>query len=150
MNDQIFQTAFDLARAAFDADEVPVAAVIFDSTGHQMIATARNRTEEQQDPTAHAELLCIQSACQKLGVKRLNGYSMFVTLEPCTMCAGAIAWARLDTLYFGAFDPKTGAVEQGPRIFTHPQTHHKIQVIGGIHADECGALMTRFFQQKRK
>ena len=150
MNDQIFQTAFDLARTAFDADEVPVAAVIFDSTSHQIIATARNRTEEQQDPTAHAELLCIQSACQKLGVKRLNGYSMFVTLEPCTMCAGAIAWARLDTLYFGAFDPKTGAVEQGPRIFTHPQTHHKIQVIGGIHADECGALMTRFFQQKRK
>ena len=150
MNEMIFRTAYEAALAAFQADEIPVGAVIFNTRSGEIIATARNRTEELKSPLAHAELLCIQEACQKAGVKRLTGYSLFVTLEPCTMCAGAIAWARLDHLYFGAYDPKTGAVCQGPSVFTHPQTHHKIDITGGIHADECGDLMTRFFQAKRK
>ena len=150
MNETIFRAAYEEALAAFRADEVPVGAVLFNTQTKEIITTARNRTEADRNPLAHAEVLCIQEACRKLGAKRLPGYSLFVTLEPCTMCAGAIAWARLDHLYFGAYDPKTGAVCQGPSVFTHPQTHHKINVTGGIHADECGALMTRFFQEKRK
>ena len=150
MNENIFRVAYEEALAALQADEVPVGAVLFHTQTGEVVATARNRTEENRDPLAHAELLCIQAACRKLGVKRLTGYSLFVTLEPCTMCAGAIAWARLDHLYFGAYDPKTGGVCQGSCVFTHPQTHHKINITGGIHADECGSLMTRFFQERRK
>ena len=150
MNDTIFKTAFALAQEAFTADEVPVGAVVFNTSTGEIIAVERNRTEEYKSPLAHAEILAIHAACATTRQKRLTGYSLFVTLEPCTMCAGAIAWARLDALYFGAYDPKTGAVEQGPCVFTHPQIHHKITVHGGFHADECGLLMTRFFQQKRK
>ncbi len=149
MNETIFTTAFNLAQEAFAADEVPVGAVIFKTETGEIVASARNRTEELKSPLAHAEILAIDAATQQLGQKRLTGYSLFVTLEPCTMCAGAIAWARLDNLYFGAFDPKTGAVHQGPQVFTHPQTHHKITIEGGIHATECGDLLTRFFQAKR-
>ena len=150
MNDAIFNQAYQAAEEAARADEVPVGAVIFKTDTQEVIAVARNRTEELHDPTAHAELLCIHQACQQLGLKRLTGYSLFVTIEPCTMCAGAIAWARLDHLYFGATDPKTGGVLQGPAVFTHPQTHHKIGITDGIHAPECAHLMTQFFQQKRK
>ena len=150
MNETVFDQAFSLAEEAFRADEVPVGAVIFETNTGRVVTGARNRTEEDRDPLAHAEVLCIRQACQKLGLKRLTGYSIFVTLEPCTMCAGAIAWARLDNLYYGADDPKTGAVNQGAQVFTHPQTHHKIAVTGGIHASACGALMTRFFKQKRQ
>ena len=149
MNELIFNHAFNLATEAFQADEVPVGAVIFDTQTCKIVSAARNMTESLCDPLAHAELLAIKQACQKLNLKRLNGYSLFVTLEPCTMCAGAIAWARLDNLYFGAFDPKTGGIEQGPKVFTHPQTHHKIKIQGGIHADECGALLKTFFKDKR-
>jgi len=150
MNELIFKTAYQLAVEAAQADEVPVGAVIFNTKTGDIIASARNRTEEMNSPLAHAELLCIQEACTQLKAKRLTGYSLFVTLEPCAMCAGAIAWARLDSLYFGAYDPKTGAVCQGPEVFTHPQTHHKIRVESGLHAEECGALLTSFFQSKRK
>ena len=149
MNETVFNSAFELAQAAAAADEVPIGAVIFDSTTGAIIARAHNETEARHDPLAHAEILAIHRACELTGQKRLTGYSLFVTAEPCTMCAGAIAWARLDALYFGAYDPKTGAVCQGPAVFTHPQTHHKIPVQGGIHADLCGALLTTFFQSKR-
>jgi len=149
MNEMIFKMAYTLAQDAFKADEVPVAAVIFDTQTHEIIATARNQTEALNSPLAHAEMLCIKAACQKLGQKRLPGYSLFVTLEPCVMCAGAIAAARLDHLYFGAFDPKSGAIEQGTKVFTHPQTHHKINITGGIHGDECGQLLKTFFKKKR-
>ncbi len=149
MNDAIFEAAFKQAQQAFEADEVPVGAVIFNTETDEIIATAHNQTETDKDPLAHAELLAIRKACKQLGIKRLNGYSLFVTLEPCTMCAGAIAWARLDALYYGASDPKTGGIEQGSQVFRHPQTHHKIQVIKGIKADDCGSLMTCFFKQKR-
>ena len=149
MNELIFNHAFNLATEAFQADEVPVGAVIFNTQTGEIISSARNMSEALQDPLAHAEILAIKQACQKLHLKRLTGYSLFVTLEPCTMCAGAIAWARLDNLYFGAFDPKTGGIEQGPKVFTHPQTHHKIKIQGGIHATECGELLKKFFKAKR-
>lgn len=150
MNETIYQQALQQATLAFEADEVPIGAVIFNSKTGEIISQAHNRTEELTSPLAHAEILAIQESCQKLGVKRLNGYSLFVTVEPCPMCAGAIMWARLDALYYGAKDPKTGAVEQGACLFSHPQTHHKPSIHGGIHADTCGNLMSRFFQSKRK
>ena len=150
MNDLIFNRAYALAEEAFKAEEVPIGAVIFRTDTGEIVAEARNRTEEQKSPLAHAEVLCIQEASRKLGLKRLTGYSLFVTVEPCVMCAGAIAWARLDALYFGAYDPKTGGVEQGAKVFTHPQTHHKIKIEGGIHAKECGELMTTFFRERRQ
>jgi len=150
MNETIFKTAYDLATEAASADEVPVGAVIFSTQTGEIIATARNRVEELKSPLAHAEMLCIINALQKTDSKWLDGYSLFVTLEPCVMCAGAIAAVRLDNLYYGAYDPKSGAVRQGAQVFNHPQTHHKIQVTGGIHEAECGALMTSFFKAKRK
>ena len=150
MNDLIFKRAYALAKEAYEAGEVPVGAVIFRTGTEEIVAEARNRTEELKDPTAHAEILCIQQACRKLDVKRLVGCSLFVTVEPCTMCAGAIGWARLDRLCFGAYDPKTGGVMQGSQVFTHPQTHHKIKIEGGIHSDECGDLMTAFFKERRQ
>lgn len=149
IDETIFTTAFHLAEEAFRADEVPVGAVIFDSKTHEIVSAARNRTEELSSPLAHAEMLAIAEATKRLHLKRLVGYSVFVTLEPCAMCAGALAWARLDGVYFGAYDPKTGGVEQGAKVFSHPQTHHKPVVQGGIEADSCGALLTRFFKEKR-
>ena len=149
MNEMIFKRAYALAKKAFKADEVPVGAVIFDTKTREIIAAARNQTERLKSPLAHAEMICIRRALKKTGKKRLVGYSLFVTLEPCAMCAGAIAAVRLDNLYFGAYDKKSGAVCQGAQVFTHPQTHHKIKVIGGICDTECGNLMTAFFKSKR-
>ena len=149
MNDEILQIDLEQAQQAFTLDEVPVSAVIFDSNTKKIICTAFNQTETLKNPTAHAELLAIQEASRILNEKRLNGYSMFVTLEPCAMCAGAIAWARLDSLYFGAYDPKSGAIEQGACVFNHPQTHHKIFISGGHWADIFGQLLTSFFKSKR-
>ena len=150
MNESVFKIAYELAQEAFQSDEVPVGAVIFNTQTQEIIAMARNRTEEMKSPLAHAEILCIENACEKLNEKRLVGYSLFVTLEPCAMCAGAIAGARLDNLYYGAYDPKSGAVKQGAEVFTHSQTHHKPFVQGGIHEQECGDLMRLFFKNKRK
>ena len=150
MNEMIFKKAYRLAVAAFKADEVPVGVVIFNTKSGEIVASARNQVEEKKSPLAHAEMLCLKKALKKTGEKRLVGYSIFVTLEPCAMCAGAIAAARLDTLYFGAYDPKSGAICQGAEIFTHPQTHHKIHIMGGIHETECGDLLRTFFKNKRK
>lgn len=149
MNDEILHIALKQAQQAYLCDEVPVSAVIFDSNTKKIICTAFNQTETLKNPTAHAELLAIQKACQLLNEKRLNGYSIFVTLEPCAMCAGAIAWARLDSLYFGAYDSKSGAIQQGACVFNHPQTHHKIFISGGHSADIFGQLLTSFFKSKR-
>ncbi len=149
MNPLIVKTALQQARRAYRADEVPVGAVIFDSRTGAIVARAGNRVEAAQNPTAHAEMRAIQKACRKLKTKFLNGYSLFVTLEPCAMCAGAISWARLDAVSYGAFDPKTGAVRQGAKVFSRPQTHHKPAVRGGIAEEECGRLMTSFFKDNR-
>jgi cytidine deaminase len=137
------------ARAAAARGEVPVGAVVAAADG-TIIAAAGNRTLELRDPTAHAEMLAIRAACAALGSERLPGASLHVTLEPCPMCAAAIAQARIATLVYGASDPKSGGVDHGPRIFSHPQVHHVPQVIAGIGETEAAALLRAFFERLRR
>lgn len=139
--------ALDQARAAAQAGEVPVGAVVVHEG--RIIAAARNRMRELTDPTAHAEMLAIRAACQVLGRERLTGCDLWVTLEPCPACAGAIAAARIARLYYGAADPKSGGVAQGPRVFDHPQAHHSPEVYGGISEAEAAALLRAFFAARR-
>jgi len=146
---KIILTALNEAHKAFQLDEVPVGAVIFESKTGKIISKAHNLVEKAKNPLNHAEMQAIQKALRKLNDKFLSGYSIFITLEPCVMCAGAIAWARFDGLYYGASDPKTGAIEQGAKVFSHSQTHHKLKVEKWANL-ECGALMTQFFKGKRK
>ena len=141
--------ALDEARAAALRGEVPVGAVITDPQG-QVIAQAGNRTREAADPTAHAEILVLRAACAAVGSERLPGHSLWVTLEPCPMCAAAIGFARIERLYFGAADPKSGGVAQGPRIFAHPQCHHAPQVYDGIAEVEAAQLLREFFSALRR
>ncbi|MBT6190787.1 MAG: nucleoside deaminase [Tateyamaria sp.] len=136
------------ARAAADRGEVPVGAVIVDGVG-QVIASAGNRTRELNDPTAHAEVLAIRAACSALGVERLPSCDLYVTLEPCPMCAAAISNARIGRLYYGASDPKSGGIEQGPRVFSHTQCHHAPEVYDGIDAGASGDLLKAFFKGRR-
>ncbi|QFT99283.1 tRNA-specific adenosine deaminase [Roseovarius sp. THAF8] len=142
-------TALAEARAARDRGEVPVGAVVADPAG-RIVAQAGNRTRELSDPTAHAEILAIRAACAAAGSERLPGHSLTVTLEPCAMCATAIANARIARLYYGAADPKSGGVAQGARIFTHAQTHHAPEIYDGINATEAEALLTQFFRTLRE
>lgn len=136
------------ARAAAARGEVPVGAVVVDGAG-AVLAAAGNRVEELNDPTAHAELLAIRAAASVLGSPRLEGCDLHVTLEPCPMCAQAIAFARIRRLYFGAYDPKGGGVDHGPRIFNQPTCHHRPEVYGGIDEARAGALLKRFFRDRR-
>ncbi len=146
-----FNSLMDLAlgeaRAAAGRGEVPVGAVV--SRGGEVVAAAGNRTRELNDPTAHAEMLAIRAACTALGVERLTGCDLHVTLEPCPMCAAAIANARIGRLYYGASDPKSGGVEQGPRIFSHPQCHHVPEIYAGIGERAAAELLTSFFAGRR-
>ena len=135
------------ARAAGARGEVPVGAVLV--LGGEVLAQAGNRTRELSDPTAHAEMLVIREACAKMGAERLVGADLYVTLEPCAMCASAIAAARVGRLYFGAADPKSGGVMVGARVFSHPQCHHAPQVYDGIGAGDSEALLRAFFAAKR-
>jgi tRNA(Arg) A34 adenosine deaminase TadA len=135
------------ARAAAARGEVPVGAVIV--RDGEVIAAAGNRTRAGNDPTAHAEILAIRAACERLGDERLTGCDLHVTLEPCAMCAGAISFARIRRLYFGAGDPKGGAVENGPRFFNQPTCHHAPDVYGGIRERESAALLRAFFAARR-
>ncbi len=135
--------AIEEARAARDRGEVPVGAVIVRDGA--IIARAGNQTLEDNDPTAHAEILAIRRACATEGSERLSGCDIYVTLEPCTMCAAAISFARLRRLYFGAPDPKAGAVEHGARFFSDPSCHHAPEVYGGIRESEAARLLTSFF-----
>lgn len=136
------------ARAAAGRGEVPVGAVIV-GPGGDIVSCAGNRTRELSDPTAHAEILAIRAACAALGSERLPGHDLYVTLEPCPMCASAISQARVARVYYGAADPKSGGVAQGPRVFSHPQSHHVPEVYDGIAADEAEAMLKAFFAQKR-
>jgi cytidine deaminase len=136
------------ARAAAARGEVPVGAVIVAPDG-RIMARAGNRTRQLADPTAHAEMLVIRAACAATGSERLAGHDLYVTLEPCAMCAAAIAAARIGRLYYGAADPKSGGVAQGARVFTHPQCHHAPEVYDGINADAAGALLKDFFAARR-
>lgn len=140
--------ALDEARAAAARGEVPVGAVLVGPDG-QVLARAGNRTRELQDPTAHAEILVIRAACAALAAERLPDTRLYVTLEPCAMCAAAIAAARIPRLYYGAADPKSGGVAHGAKVFSHPQAHHRPEIYDGIDAAACAALLTRFFTGKR-
>ena len=141
--------ALELARAAAAAGEVPVGAVIVDGATGAILAEARNRTEETRDPTAHAEMLAIRAACGEAGAARLEAADLYVTLEPCAMCAAAISFARVRRLYFGAYDPKGGGVEHGPRFFSQPTCHHRPEAIGGIEERESGEILKAFFKERR-
>ncbi|MBN2761242.1 MAG: nucleoside deaminase [Rhodobacteraceae bacterium] len=140
--------ALEEARKAATRGEVPVGAVIVDDSG-TVIATEGNRTRERNDPTAHAEILAIRAACARLGQERLTGCDLYVTLEPCAMCAQAIAHARIGRLYFGADDPKSGGVLHGARVFSHPQCHHVPEVYDGLDADSARSLLMSFFEKLR-
>ncbi len=142
------EMALSEARAAAKRGEVPVGAVVVDPQG-QVVAAAGNRTRQDSDPTAHAEMLAIRAACSAAGSERLVGHTLYVTLEPCAMCAAAIAAARIDKLYYGAADPKSGGVAQGARVFSHPQCHHVPEVYDGIAAAEAEAMLRGFFLAKR-
>lgn len=136
------------AEAAAARGEVPVGAVLIGPDG-AVLAKSGNRTRELSDPTAHAEVLAIRAACAALGSERLAGCDLYVTLEPCSMCATAISFARIRRLYFGATDPKGGGVENGPRIFSQPSCHHAPQVYGGIAESQAAALLRTFFAARR-
>lgn len=141
------QSAIAEAEAAARRGEVPVGAVVV--CDGVVVARAGNRTETDNDPTAHAELLAVRAAAAKLGAPRLEGCDLYVTLEPCAMCAAAISFARIRRLYFGAYDPKGGGVEHGPRFFRQPTCHHRPEVYGGIEETRCAALLRDFFRARR-
>jgi tRNA(adenine34) deaminase len=140
--------ALEEAEAARNLGEVPIGAVIVGPDG-AVLSRAGNRTLALRDPTAHAELLAIRQACAELGSERLVDCDLYVTLEPCAMCAAAISFARIGRLYFGAPDPKGGAVEHGPRFFQQPTCHHAPEVIGGLGEARASALLKAFFAARR-
>jgi len=137
------------AEAAAALGEVPVGAVLVDGETGGILACGHNLVETDKDPTAHAELLVIREAARRLGAKRLSRADLYVSLEPCPMCAQAIALARIRRLFFGAYDPKGGGVEHGPRIFAQPTCHHRPEVIGGLQERRAGDLLRAFFQARR-
>jgi len=145
--DDPFAAAFDEARAAAAAGEVPVGAAL--ARNGEVIAVAGNRTLRDRDPTAHAEMLVIRQACAAIGSERLVDCDLYVTLEPCAMCAAAISFARVRRLYYAASDPKGGAVEHGPRFFSQPTCHHRPEVYGGIRESDAAQLLRDFFQARR-
>ena len=138
-----------LAERAAAIGEVPVGAVVVDGRDGRVLAAAHNRVESDADPCAHAELLAIRAATRALGRKWLEGCDLYVTLEPCAMCAAALALARVRRVYFGAYDPKGGGVEHGARVFDQPQCNWRPEVIGGLDERACADLLERFFRQRR-
>jgi tRNA(Arg) A34 adenosine deaminase TadA len=141
--------AFHQAELAQKRGEVPIGAVLVDTETKQILAADGNRTIELKDPSAHAEMLVIRKGCQVRGSERLEGCDLYVTIEPCPMCATAISFARVRRLYFGAEDEKMGGVMNGPRIFTSTSCHHKPEVFDGMGAGRAKKIMQEFFQQKR-
>ncbi len=152
MEKQVFKSHMDRAlaeaRAAAERGEVPVGAVLVGPDG-DVLSTDGNRMRELSDPTAHAEMLVIRAGAKALGSDRLTGCDLYVTLEPCPMCAAAIAAARVARLYYGASDPKSGGVSVGARVFSHPQCHHVPEVYDGIAGDEAQEILRRFFSERR-
>ena len=145
-----FNLAIREARLAGKRGEIPVGAVIIEAKTGNVLAKAGNLIEQNKDPTAHAEILAIRAASRLIGSPRLINCDLYVTLEPCPMCAAAISFARIRRLYFGAFDKKSGGIEHGPKIYSHPTCHHIPEVYGGINETVCGLLLKRFFLKKRK
>ena len=143
------KSAIEEALKAGERGEVPVGAVLVDSATGEIFAAAGNRTEELGDPTAHAEVLAIRDGAMAGGNPRLENCDLYVTLEPCAMCAAAISFARIRKLVFGAYDPKGGGVEHGPRFYDQPTCHHRPEVIGGVEEQACGELLKEFFRARR-
>ena len=141
--------ALALAGEAGEAGDVPVGAVIVEAGSGEVLAEAANRTVQDADPTAHAEMIAIRAAAARLGRPRLTGCDLYVTLEPCPMCAQAISFARIRRLYFGASDPKGGGVENGARIFDRPSCHHRPEIYGGIGETRAATLLQSFFRERR-
>lgn len=139
--------ALKIAEKTEALGDVPIAAVLVHE--NKIIAAAGNEVEQRQDPTAHAEILTIQAASQYFGTTRLTQSILYVTLEPCPMCAQAISFARIDRVIFGCYDPKGGGIDHGPRIFQQPTCHHRPEVIGGVLEQECAKKLRLFFQNKR-
>jgi len=140
--------ALEQARAAEKRGEVPVGAVIVAPDG-RVVAAAGNRTREMNDPTAHAEILALRAACAEAGSERLPDHDLYVTLEPCAMCAAALAAARIRRIYYGAADPKSGGVAHGARVFSHKQAHHVPEIYDGIGAQEAADILKAFFAARR-
>ncbi len=143
------ELAFAQAEAAGARGEIPVGAVLVDSASGEILAAAGNETEAHHDPTAHAEMEVIRAASARVGTPRLMACDLYVTLEPCAMCAAAISLARVRRLIYGAYDPKGGGVDHGPRVFTQPTCHHRPEVVGGVSASRSEALLKDFFAARR-
>ena len=143
------RAALEEAELARQRDEVPIGAILVDRQSGEIVARAGNRTIEQHDPTAHAEILLIREVCKKIGAQRIPDYHLYVTLEPCTMCAAAIAFARIPRLIIGAADEKGGGVLHGAKFFDQPTCHHKIEITHDVMADECGTILKDFFKARR-
>ncbi|HPM76129.1 MAG TPA: tRNA adenosine(34) deaminase TadA [bacterium] len=144
---RFMELALAQARQAIEIGETPIGAVLVHE--NEVLAAAHNRREIDPDPTAHAEMLVLRAAAQTLGRWRLNGCTLYVTLEPCAMCAGALVLARIDRLVFGARDPKAGAVESLYRLVDDARLNHRVQVTGGVLAEACGSMLSEFFRAKR-
>lgn len=143
------KAALEEAKQAALCGEVPIGAVLVDPARGEIVARAGNRTIELHDPSAHAEILCIRAACAEAGAQRIPGLDLYVTLEPCAMCAGALSFARVRRVIFGASDPKGGGVVHGGRFFEQPTCHHRPEVTGGVMDAECGAVLREFFKARR-
>ena len=148
-HEDFMKQAIALAEQAALQDEIPVGCLIVDPTTNTIIAKSHNLSQHTEDATSHAEIIAIRQACKKLKQNRLWGLDLYVTLEPCTMCAAAISFARLKNIYFGAFDEKGGAVINGIKFYEQPTCHHRPNVKGGILEQECSEMLKSFFQNKR-
>ncbi len=149
-DDHYMQAALAEAHAAGARDEVPIGAVLVDVETGDIVARGGNATIERADPTAHAEIMVIRDGCKNAGAQRIPACDLYVTLEPCAMCAAAISFARIRRVVYGAPDPKGGGIDHGGQFFTQPTCHHRPAVAGGIMADECGQILKDFFAAKRK
>ena len=150
MNHEFYMgKALEQARLAAETDEIPVGALVVNPQNGEIVSAAHNLSQHSLDATAHAEILAIQEACRKLGSNRLRGFDMYVTLEPCTMCAAAISFARIEHLYIGAEDPKGGAVFNGVKFYEQPTCHHRPQTESGFLEEECSKNLKKFFRAKR-
>ena len=147
--DEYMQLALVQAQLAAEIDEIPVGCLIVNPSGNEIIASTHNRNQHTFDATAHAEILAIRQACEKISQNRLWDMDMYVTLEPCAMCAAAISFARIKNLYFGAYDEKGGAVVNGVKFYEQKTCHHKPEVHGGIMEKQCSEILKQFFQNKR-
>ena len=149
-DDHYMQDALDEARKAAARDEVPIGAVLVDVETGDIVARGGNATIERADPTAHAEIMVIRDGCKTAGAQRIPACDLYVTLEPCAMCAAAISFARIRRVVYGAPDPKGGGIDHGGQFFTQPTCHHRPDVTGGVLAEPCGQILKDFFAAKRK